>query len=98
MCGTCLRFSPSGLLGGLCGHRTLDFSSGHDLRVVGFNPVLGSMLSGEFAFLSASALLVLKLSLSQNLKKKKKDSFPHLIMWVSILSFSKQKTIGRLGG
>ena len=28
-------------------HLTLDFGSGHDMRVVGLNPVLGSMLSVE---------------------------------------------------
>ena len=27
-------------------HQTLDFSSGHDLRVLGSSPALGSMLSG----------------------------------------------------
>ena len=28
---------------------TLDFGSGHDLRIMGLSPMLGSMLSGESA-------------------------------------------------
>jgi len=31
------------------GHWTLDFSSGHDLRVVGLNPESGSVLGRESA-------------------------------------------------
>jgi len=36
-------------------HPTLDFSSGHDLRVVGLSPVLGSVLGGESAGESLSS-------------------------------------------
>ena len=36
-----------GRLGGSVGWVTLDFSSGHDPRVVGLNPALGSVLSVE---------------------------------------------------
>ena len=31
-------------------HPTLGFGSGHDLRVMGLSPALGSMLSGESAW------------------------------------------------
>ena len=41
-------------------HLTLDFSSGHDLRVLGSSPMLGSVLSG---ILSGSLSLPLALPL-----------------------------------
>ena len=41
-------------------HPILDFSSGHDLRVLGSNPISGSMLSTECACPSPSAPLSLK--------------------------------------
>ena len=40
----------------LVDHPTLDFGSGHDLRVMGSSPVLGSVLSVESACPSPSAL------------------------------------------
>ena len=61
-------------------HLTLDFGSGHDLKVLELSPTLGSALSGESALGSLSFshshcthAHVLSLSLSQlnqNLKKK----------------------------
>ena len=45
---------------------TLDFGSGHDLRVLGSSPTLGSMLSGEDSLsLSLCPLPLLVFSLSQ---------------------------------
>ena len=49
-------------------HLTLDFSVGHDLRVVRSSPVSGSALSKESALHSLS--LSLPLPLSQKIKKK----------------------------
>ena len=48
---------------------TLDFGSGHDLRVVKLNPVSGSVLSLETAYPSSSSSL-LSPSLLNKLKKK----------------------------
>jgi len=42
-------------------HPTLDFSSGHDLRVIRSNPALGSVLSVEPAWDSLSLPLPLPL-------------------------------------
>ena len=36
------------------GSLTLDFGLGHDLGVMGWSPTLGSVISGESAFLSLS--------------------------------------------
>lgn len=39
---------PATFLGSLCGsveHLTLDFSAGHDLKVVGLSPMSGSVLN-----------------------------------------------------
>ena len=38
-------------------HPTLGFGSGHDLRVLGWSPMLGSLLSGESDCLPLSLLL-----------------------------------------
>ena len=46
---------------------TPDFGSGHDLRVVGLSPVLGSALGMEPAWDSISLSLSLSLSLSVSL-------------------------------
>jgi len=49
-------------------HQTLDFSSGHDLRVLGSSPASGSMLSGEsvWDFLSPSPSAPPPLKINKN--------------------------------
>ena len=50
-------------------HQTLDFGSGHDLRVVGLSPASGSMLSVSLlGILSPPPLSSLALSLPQKVK------------------------------
>ena len=52
-------------------HLTLDFSPGHDRRIVGLSPELGSMLSMQSAWGSLSLPLLLSPICSLFLKKKK---------------------------
>ena len=60
-----LKIMVSECLGGLVGY-TSAFGSGHDFRVLGSSSTLGSLLSGQPASLSSSAItLVCALSLCQ---------------------------------
>ena len=53
-------------------HPSLDFSSSHDLTVMGSSPVLGSRLGTEGVCLRFSLSLLHPVCLSLSLKKKKK--------------------------
>ena len=60
----CQQQANLGRLGGSVGLVSA-FGSGHDLRVLGSSPTLGSLLSRESASPSALPLLMLFLSVSQ---------------------------------
>ena len=72
-------------------HLTLDFISGHDLTVVRWNPVSGSVLGMEPAWdaLCPSPACILVLSLTLTLKKKKKKLSLYCLTHMKIARFQQ---------